>query len=210
MTNEQIIELAEQRCKAHAVLLQLKRGEYLFREGDTPDSLYLIERGIVKVSQTTTEGDYVTFFLRSDGESTGLTEAVLGRKRLRHAQCLTDCAVHRLPSEIIGELMSEPAIAHGLLLKLSTSFLKMQENFTGLSRLSVASRLKSLLRHFAKVREDGLWDVALPITHEEISNVIGCSRQKTTELLSTWKREGLVQYSRDRFVVIDWAAMEAC
>ena len=36
------------------------------------------------------------------------------------------------------------------------------------------------------------------LTHEEMSNIIGGSRQTISELLSEWKSKGLINYHREQ------------
>ena len=45
--------------------------------------------------------------------------------------------------------------------------------------------------------------VELPITHEEISFLIGCSRQSVTEILNKWREQKLIDYNRRKVVIYD-------
>lgn len=64
----------------------------------------------------------------------------------------------------------------------------------------VAWRLAWFLMQLGKSTDVKL-EVQVPLSHEEISYVIGCSRQTVTETLNKWRDKGLIDYAKKKIVI---------
>jgi SulP family sulfate permease len=82
-------------------------GYYLFHQGDTPDSLYLIESGKIAVMLEVDDGKPIR--LRTMGGGTVLGEMGLYTGKPRSASALTEepCSLYRLPNEAFNRMQSE-------------------------------------------------------------------------------------------------------
>ncbi|MFQ6111315.1 MAG: Crp/Fnr family transcriptional regulator, partial [Nitrospinota bacterium] len=61
---------------------------------------------------------------------------------------------------------------------------------------------------FLKLKEDGEDPaLSLSLSQKDIANLIGASRELTTTTLNRFKREGIIDYSRRRYVILDEARL---
>jgi CRP-like cAMP-binding protein len=78
-----------------------KKGDFLYREGEIGDKLWLVDRGLVKV---TIRGDHV--FTAGKGNFTGEQAVIQGLKRNASAECVSDrCTVQRMAASEFQKLM---------------------------------------------------------------------------------------------------------
>ena len=64
----------------------------------------------------------------------------------------------------------------------------------------VAWRLAWFFGQMGKQKDDVL-EVQLQLSHEEISYVIGCSRQTVTETLNKWREKELIEYTKKKITL---------
>jgi CRP-like cAMP-binding protein len=65
-----------------------------------------------------------------------------------------------------------------------------------------AWRLAWFLMKLGKLDDHERLEVQVQLSHEEISYVIGCSRQTVTETLNKWRDKGLIEYEKKKMVIV--------
>lgn|SRR5699024_409008 len=203
---KKINSFTNELIKGYGTLKVYKKNYYLFHEGDVAKKLYFIEKGLVKVSESTLEGQNITFFLRKDNELFGMSEIVLQKPRNRFAQCLTDSRVWEVDANMFHELISNNHELSFLFLQIASQrLLQMQKNVGMLMSKPVSWRLAWLLTQFTKANNDTVSNcvVSIPLTHEEISNIVGCSRQTISETFNKWHKKKLIYYSNKEILIYD-------
>ena len=180
----------------------------IFKNGERTGMLYLLIDGWVKIAQEGKDGQAITLSLRRGGDLFGLVEILADESmRSRSAYSLTDGTAYALPVEkLVGLLIEQPGLMATLCKLMAQRLLESQEFITALTSMTVPQRLSWFLRVYAEEREDGL-TVEFPLTHEEVSYILGCSRQKVTGFLNRWRAEGYITYERGKIKIIDQAAI---
>lgn len=175
----------------------------IFLTGDSPDYVYLVASGLVKVATSTIEGKDITFFLRNAGDVFGFSEILLDQPRQRLAQTLKPSSLWTLPRTVFSHILhSEPSFTLALLRISSLRLLKTQETVEALVGHSVAWRLGHFLLQEAQVNEDGQIGIALNVTHAEIARLIGTSRQSVTEQLNRWISLGTIHWHGKSLIIL--------
>lgn len=188
----------------HGTARTFGRNDFLFKEGDEPDGVYLITGGLIKMMQSTAEGRNITFFLRKKDDLIGVSEALLGTKRRRSAQCLLDSSVCFIRASAFRDLVqAEPGLSIVLLTKLASTFLDAMSVISHLAAKPVPWRIMWLLMHLEVRSEAPSHTVHLPLNHEEMAYIVGCSRQTVTKVLNGWRRDGLADYTRTELRIYD-------
>ncbi|MDG0795084.1 Crp/Fnr family transcriptional regulator [Cohnella ginsengisoli] len=187
----------------------VKKNAFIFRSEEESQDIYFVRDGLVKISQFAQEGQSITLFLRHKGEVFGAAEVLTGEKRQRYARCITDSRILSIPASSFIELLKQhPDALYALTVANARRLLQTQRYVETLVSRPVAWRLAQLLLQLG-VRSGKETVVTLPLSHEEISYVIGCSRQTVTETLGRWRDEGIVRYERKQVVIFDTEAFEA-
>lgn len=191
-----------QLFKKHGTLKKFKKNDIIFNEGDQTDAFYLVESGLLKISQSTLEGQNITFFLRKKGDIFGVLEIILEQRRKRYAQCLNNCQLRMLTQKKFMELAGNHLnLVNHFLVIVSQRLLLTQQNLGMLISKPVPWRLAWLLKQLSESGEKKSFTVFHELTHEEISNIIGCTRQTVSETLNKWDKEGLINYSKEKVVI---------
>lgn len=179
-----------------------KKNSFIFMKDESPKGAYLVETGLVKICQLTEKGQNITFFIRKAGDAFAFAEIILKQNHPCYAQALQDCKIWTIDKNIIEEKMKNDINLNNDILYLMTSRLIHQQNTVELlTSKDVKGRLVWLLEQISSDEKNGELTIDRMLTHEEISNIIGCSRQTVTEILNEWKREGKIDYNRKEFII---------
>ncbi|BBH23017.1 cAMP-activated global transcriptional regulator CRP [Paenibacillus baekrokdamisoli] len=189
--------------EAHGVSRSYKKNEFIFRDEEESQEIYLVKVGLVKISQFAQEGQSITLFLRNAGEVFGAAEVLTGQKRQRYARCILDSQVLALPApHFLSLIQSQPDVLYALTVSNARRLLHTQRYVETLISRPVAWRLAQFLIQLG-IRKDNETHVALPLSHEETSYIIGCSRQTVTETLNRWREQGLIHYEKKHVIIYD-------
>jgi CRP/FNR family cyclic AMP-dependent transcriptional regulator len=91
--------------------IQYEQGTEIFKEGDTGDSMYIIERGHIKIHKGNT-----TLAILKDKEVFGELSLLDADTRSATATADTDCTLYKIDQEPFYELLDErPEIARGFI-----------------------------------------------------------------------------------------------
>ncbi len=180
-----------------------KRNEFIFTGEEESREIYFVREGLVKISQFAQEGQSITLFLRNKGEVFGAAEVLTGQRRQRYARCIADSRILSIAASQFGGLLkSHPEALYALAVSNARRLLQTQRYVETLISRPVAWRLAQLLIQLG-VREGKATHVSLPLSHEEVSYVIGCSRQTVTETLNRWREQGHIRYEKKTVVILD-------
>lgn len=194
--------------KTHGQKQSFKKNTSIFKMSERTRNFYLLEEGWIKIAQEGEDGQTITLALRKSGDLFGLVEILAREKyRLRYAYSLTDITVYALSAEKLYELVQDdPNIMTVLCMMMAQRLLEAQNFIKVITSMSVPHRLAWFLQLFSKDK-DGVLTTELPLTHEEISYILGCSRQKVTSFLNRWRKLGYITYKRGIIEILDKEAM---
>ncbi|MCD9021777.1 Crp/Fnr family transcriptional regulator [Cohnella silvisoli] len=178
-----------------------KKNEFVFLENDLPNAAYYVDSGLIKISQSSQEGQGITLFLRYAGEIFGNAEILSNLKRQRYARCLSDSEMITLDARKFLELARENSdFAYSLAVLGARRLLQTQKVVETLISRPVSWRLAWFLVQMGKPMDERL-EILLQLSHEEISYVIGCSRQTITETLNKWSEKKLIDYTKKKIII---------
>lgn len=88
--------------------LTIKKGEYVFSQGECEDALFFIEKGLLKAFYQTHRGDeWVKSFL-VEGDIIGSLQAIVNRGSVSFSLlCLEDCQLLKIPADHFWNLIYE-------------------------------------------------------------------------------------------------------
>ncbi|MDR6550380.1 Crp/Fnr family transcriptional regulator [Paenibacillus qinlingensis] len=188
----------------YGVLLHYKKNEFIFREDEESKHIYFLKSGLIKISQSAEEGHGITLFLRSAGEIFGAAEVLTGQRRQRFGRCILNSQVLLVPADHFKSLvLSRPDVLYALTVSNARRLLSTQRYVETLISRPVAWRLAHFLSQIGEWQQSEI-HVKLPLSHEEMSYIIGCSRQTITETLNKWKEQGLIQYEKKQVIIYDY------
>jgi CRP-like cAMP-binding protein len=191
----------------HFSLQRVERQTSLFSEGEASKSLYLLIAGAVKLSLRSHGDEEILVSLVAPGEFFGITSLMTGMTRGFHGEAFSDCWVAVVqPEQFVSTLLGVPFSNFSALMSSTVSrwedLLYRYTRFQGLNlpqRLSLA--LLELARKFGVQDSRGVI-LILQLTHEDLANLVGASRQKVTEHLKDLERQEAILRDGRRLIVV--------
>ncbi|AGL03337.1 Crp/Fnr family transcriptional regulator [Desulfoscipio gibsoniae] len=175
------------------------RKHTVFAVGDISDRVYLIESGWVNIYRLSAEGRKVAVgSIRNPGELMGLSETILGINRTCFACTIGNVSMVMMSKKKFEELMEQHSFLSIKVAKLLGARMREAEaiNYELVCRQAPGRLALMLMRmgeQMGKQTNNGT-SLNLNITHEEIANMVGTSRQTVTSLLNTFKQEKSIIY----------------
>lgn len=208
--NGALAEADVARLGALMVERVVRAHEPVFSAGDHSDSIYILVRGRVKLATASDNGKDIIVDLLKAGDILGETALIEDGVRQLTAEALEESVLLGLRCGDFEALMAEwPALANAVTKILARRLLQQQRQLQQLVSKSVSSRLAELLREKDR-RDGGAGEIALDLTHLEIAQLIGTSRETVTALLSRFQALRIIAHDRRRIRVLDADRLLAC
>ena len=182
-------------------------GDTIMRKEDEGQSLFIVERGSVRVYLPSLQGADLTLALLGPGDFVGDLSLLDGQPRSASADAMEDTNVLILErSDFIELLRSRPDAAMAVMTVVAKRLRNTDEMASDLAFLDVAGRLAKKLLEMASThgvdRDDGtLLDVN--ITQEQLANMIGVTRESVNRNLGRFRQEGLISSQGRRIILHD-------
>jgi len=184
--------------------IYVKKGHSIYQTGDAINTVYLLKQGLVKLAEDADDGQPVTIVLLQEGEMFGFLDRL--NNHLEHTQyavALTDSTLLSFPMEVVLKHFENlPEVEKALFYSLVRQLAEAKQLVYVHSKMTVPERISWFLIKLANM-ENGVATINISLTHEEISYMVGCSRQKVTTYLSKWKKEGTIQYDRGFIQIVE-------
>jgi len=191
----------------------IRKRERIYLPGDPADSLYLIQSGRVKLSRVSQCGKEIILSILGPGEIFGLEPVLDEESRSAQTVALEQGRLIVLSREKFQSLLLQTPDLLMTLLKIVN--LQLRDSQESLSRLvfkDVKARLASLLLELARSEGKSCGNeirLEAPVTHQDLANLIGSTRETTTATLNQFKRAQLIQMDRRTIVISGWDGLEA-
>lgn len=184
-----------------AIRKTFPKNTVLFTEGDTTDSLYVICSGKVKVTINDSEGNEIILSMLGQGEYFGEMALIDGEPR-------SACVMTKEPTELMilskkdfMEIFSSNPIAFSLLKGMIKRLRDANKKIESLALLDVYGRIARLLLQLAKRHDDQLV-VEERLTHQEIANMIGSSREMVSIILKELTVGGYIAIDKKHITIL--------
>ncbi|MGA7097052.1 MAG: Crp/Fnr family transcriptional regulator [Acidimicrobiia bacterium] len=176
-------------------------GTHLFREGEQPVAVYLIESGEVEVYRGT-EG--VRRVVTHAGPGTFLGDVALfaGRPHISSAQAVSRVRVYRFDRDrLLADLARHPSISMRWLVAGLRRMEQTQQRVIRLMHKTVLGQVADLLGEEADPRGD------VHLSQTTIATLLGVTRQSVNEALGRLRDQNLVETGYRQIRVLDQARL---
>jgi CRP/FNR family cyclic AMP-dependent transcriptional regulator len=181
----------------------------LFREQQICSSVLVLLEGQVKLSLNSTHGRRLILRIGKPGDILGLISAFSGGSYLVTAETLHFCRIGTLRrQDFLSFLKRHPDAYQNLARQLSVEYAQDCERLrTTCLAFSAAEKLAQLLLELCG---DASTQLKLPLTHMELGECIGASRETVTRTLKDFKRRQLVEVRGCTLLISNRRALEIC
>jgi len=188
-------------------------GAILFVEGQMSRGIFILCSGRVKLSTTSREGKVLILKTAEPGEALGLSAAISGQNYEMTAETATPCQLNFVDRKsLMALLQSHSEVGVHATQCLSRDFQSAYRDIHDLVLArSSAGKLARLLLSCSPEQVSSAIETRLhsAMTHEEMAQRIGSSRETVTRLLSDLKRKQLIRLDLATLVIRNRTALEA-
>jgi CRP/FNR family transcriptional regulator, cyclic AMP receptor protein len=191
------------------------KGAILFVEGQESRGVFIICHGRVKLSAGSAGGRALILRMGEAGEIVGLPSTISGRPYEATAEALEPIQANFIPRDLFMNFLqahAEAAVRVAELLSGIYHATCQEIRNVGLSASAAEKLARFLLSalpaHNNTNSENGSVRVAFTLTHEEIAETIGSSRETVTRLFSRFKRDHLIEVHGATLIVKNRAGLQ--
>lgn len=194
-----------------AVLEVVASDAAIFEQGAPADTLVVLGRGRARVERINDAGAAFPLSYRGTGDVLG--ESCLGglETRTERAIAMDEAEVIRVPLALIRELCAQhPGFGGAVFALLVCRQRETEDRIESMLFKNVGGRLAEFLLHAAErwgVPTPRGMLISAPITHAEIAQVIGSTRETVTLTLGALRKEGVLDVAGRRLIVKDREAL---
>lgn len=164
---------------------QYSKGEVIFREGDRSDSLFVLSRGIIKLTKLEDNGKEHIIRLLFTGDFFGQFSLLQEKPHYASASAADEtgiCRIHR--SDFLEVLRRSPDTAARFMSALSGQLEEADSWAAVLTLLEVDRRLARMLLYFRQRSAPSSSVFTLPISKKELASVIGTTPETLSRKLN--------------------------
>jgi CRP-like cAMP-binding protein len=206
---ERLSPAEAERLEARSSMRTFARREIIYFPSDPGRTVLLLARGRVKIKSVTPEGHESILSLIEEGELFGelaiIDDAAPG-SRGEFAEALEPCEVLAIPrDEIVWLMQRRPDVALGITKLLGFRLRRIENRLRNILFRSNRERIVALLLELADTygqRGGDGWDIGLRLSHQDLANLVGSTRETVTLTLGQLQREGLIEVRRQKIRLI--------
>jgi len=198
------------RLRAGAKYLDYPAGSVLMLEGAVSDHVFLLAKGVVKITSVSSSGTSKLLAIRGRGQLVGDFGCVDGSRRSGTVAAVTPAAAWRLSGDhFLRVLRGDPALCFAVL-EITVSRVRESDGKLGeLGEFSARDRVVRLLaRLVVNCLDEGPGDsVTIPVDQTELAGSAGVARETVCRTVTLLARSGIAHGRRGRIVVDDVPAL---
>jgi CRP/FNR family cyclic AMP-dependent transcriptional regulator len=199
-------EALDQLCR-YAKHVTLKRGATLFSKGDPGNSLFAVISGTVKMSISSPEGRNAILNLIRPGEVFGEMAVLSGQARSADAIANTNCEMFVIDRrDFLPFMRNHPALAMKFIELLCERVRRTSDQVEQVILQDLPGRLASALLGLTE-RQTSDDSRTIEITQQEISEMVGMTRESINKQLRAWAARGWVRLEHGAIVVLDTGSL---
>jgi CRP-like cAMP-binding protein len=187
---------------AQCAMMKYEKGNLVYINGAEPN-IYFIKSGSVKVVSQSEDGSELLHEVIEAGEIFG---KFIGTEGDEQVVSVDECLVCYMPFDRWQNFIKNHAA-------LSLSFIKwtglrirrmerkMDSLYFKTSRQRIVEQLDDIIKRFGKKDLEGNVTISLSLTHEEIAQLTGTSRQNVNTFLNELRTNSFIEYDRNTLII---------
>ncbi len=201
------------KLMAGAQLATYRARQVVYLPGDRASGVHFVGNGRVKISKVTRDGKELTLAYRGTGDFFGETCLLDGGPREEMVEAMEPCTAVEIPQDQLDHLLrSNVDVAYPFVRTLIARRRDLEAKVEQLIFKDVGSKLAELLLRLGS--EHGIENkkglvLGLKITHQEMANLIGSTRETVSLTLSQFKRKGYITTEGRKVILADTEGLRA-
>jgi CRP-like cAMP-binding protein len=188
-------------------MIDIRKGDVVFNEGEPGDSLYIVLSGKIKLGRRAADGRQNLVTVLGPSDMLGELSLFDPGPRTATATAVTDARLARLRKQALRPwLTNRPEIAEQLLRVLARRLRRTNDALADLIFTDVPGRVaKQLLQLASKFgsMDGGHLRVTHDLTQEELAQLVGASRETVNKALADFASRGWLRLEGKGVVILD-------
>ncbi len=186
-------------------IIEYKKKQFIYSEGQHPNKLYYIETGKVKVYKTSDTGKELITGLLSSGDFFGHIPLIENVVYDEFAETLEESTIRVIPRKEFEHLITtNQEIALKVIKLLANNISEKEQQLVALAyhslRKRVADALLTLKRKYANASDDNF---SMAISREDLANIAGTATESLIRTLSDFKNEKLIEIKEGKITILE-------
>ena len=183
----------------------------LFIEGQQPRGVFVLCTGKAKLSTSSSEGKTLITKISQAGDVLGLNAAISNHPYEITAEMIEPGQANFIPRDALLQFLKQHGeVALRVAEQLSQNYYTAYEGIRtlGLTTSPAEKFARLLLSWYPDNQANGQTQIKLTLTHEEIAEMIGTTRETVSRLFSDFKKKQLLQVKGSTLVLRNKGALE--
>lgn len=185
---------------------QYKKNEIIFVEEDTGQYMYVVKEGRVKVSRSLPNGRETILTFHKEGEYFGEMSLIDGETAPANVTAVVATTILVIGQQDFSVLLANPKIQSMFLKVLCKRCRNAWAQISVLAFHHADARIRASLDHLSRNRgtpTDRGIRIDLHLTHRELAEMAGISRETATRVLGQLQSEGSLTIEKGFFLISD-------
>lgn len=183
-----------------------KKGETLVFDGDSMDSVIIVNEGSAKAYRNTADGREQILYVFSEGDFFGEQNLFTDRNSTYTVEALQPVKTCNLSRKQFQELLYRfPDIAVKIIDELGSRMTRLENTLQSIGVRNVDNRIGGILIEFAEkygTQNDRGTIIDLPLSREGIANYLGVARETISRKFSQLENEGIISSLNNKQILI--------
>lgn len=183
-----------------------KRNDIIFFEEDTGKYMYIVKDGRVKISRLLPSGKEMILAFHQAGEFFGEMSLIDGGTSPASVTAVVSTTIYVMSGLDFQNIQSNPKINRALLRMLCGRCRDAWAQIEVLTFHNADARIRTALYQLCEKRGvdiDGGTMIPMQLTHKELADITGISRETATRILSHLQSQNLVKVETRQFIIKD-------
>jgi len=186
-------------------VIEYKKKQIVYSEGQHPNKLYFIEAGKVKIYKTSDGGKELITSLLSPGDFFGHIPLIENNIYEEFAETLEESSIRIIPRKEFEHLLTNnQEVALKVIKLLANNIAEKEQQLVALAyhslRKRVADALLTLKKKYAKENEGHF---SMSISREDLANIAGTATESLIRTLSDFKNEKLIEIKDGKITILE-------
>lgn len=178
-------------------MLNFRKHEILFSQGDIADSVFYIRQGKIKIAVVSPQGKEAVVSVAGADQFCGEGCLTGQQRRMATATAITDCEVMRLEKSAINRVLGEePAFSKMFVSHILLRTLRVEEDLVDQLFNSSEKRLARALLLLANFGKEGRPETVIAkVSQEMLAEMIGTTRSRVSFFMNKFRKLGFIDYN---------------
>ena len=178
-------------------VVEVRRKEVIFSQGDPSDSVMYIQKGSVKLSVLSEAGREAVVAILGAGEFFGEGALAAQRLRIRTATAMVASRILVVPKrQMIRLLHKQPTLSDRFIAHMLARNIRIEEALVDQLFNSSEKRLARMLILLARYgKQDKPQQVLPKISQEMLAEMVGTTRSRVNFFMNKFKKLGFIEYN---------------